>query len=94
MSSFDQNPDGQVVVQAAQRHHARHETAIWGRFAGPDKLVYLIGNGEAPPRRWWGFTERLDRTGQIGDDFTDGNQLVSFVSPSVLSCLFKALAPE
>ena len=25
------------------------------RFAGSDKLVHLIGNGEASPRRWWGF---------------------------------------
>ena len=32
--------------QAAQRHHPRHEPAIWGRFAGPDKSVYLVGQGE------------------------------------------------
>ena len=56
--------------QGAQRHHSRHETEIRVRFAGPDQLVYLIGEGEAPPRRWWGFAERLDRAWQIGDDFS------------------------
>ena len=45
--------------QAAQRQQPRHETEIGVRFAGPDQLVDLIGEGEAPPRRW-GFAERLD----------------------------------
>ena len=27
-------------------------------------------NGEASPRRWWGFAERLHRAGQIGEGFT------------------------
>ena len=35
--------------QGAERHHPRHETAIRGRFAGPDKSVYLIGHGEGAP---------------------------------------------
>ena len=48
------------------------------RFAGPDKLVHLIGNGEAPPRRWWGFAERLDGAAQIGQGFGNGNQLAAF----------------
>ena len=47
-------------------------------FAGPDKLVHLIGNGEVVPRRWWGFAERLDGAAQIGEGFTDRNQAVFF----------------
>ena len=47
------------------------------RFAGRDKLVHLIGNGEAPPRRWWGFAERLHRPVQAAKDFPDRNQAVS-----------------
>ena len=27
--------------------------------------------------RWWGFAERLDRAGQIGQGFPDGNQLAA-----------------
>ena len=62
--------------QGAERHHSRHEPQIGVRFAGRDKLVYLIGNGEASPRRWWGFADRLDRSVQIGQGFTDGDQAV------------------
>ena len=36
--------------QAAQHHHPCHEAEIGVRFAGSDKLVHLIGNGEASPR--------------------------------------------
>ena len=51
------------------------------RFAGRDKLVHLIGEGEAPLRRWWGFAERLDGTGQAVDEgFSDRNQLAAFDS--------------
>ena len=34
------------------------------------------GGGERKPcvLRWWGFTDRLDRAGQIGQGFTDRNQ--------------------
>ena len=63
--------------QAAQRQQPRHEAEIGVRLASRDQLVHLIEAGEAPPRRW-GFAERLDRAGQIGDDFSDGNQAVSF----------------
>ena len=35
--------------------------------AGPNKLVHLIEAGEAPPRRWWGFAERLDVAGVRGE---------------------------
>ena len=70
---------GVAPGQRAQRHRASHETEIGVRFAGRDKLVYLIGNGEASPRRWWGFAERLDGAAQIGEGITDGNQpAVSF----------------
>ncbi len=62
---------GLLARQRAQHHQPRHETPIGVRFAGRDKLVYLIGNGEASPRRWWGFAERLHRAGQIGEGFTD-----------------------
>ena len=37
--------------QAAQHHQPRHEAWIGVRFAGADKLVYLIGHGERVPRR-------------------------------------------
>ena len=42
-------------------------------------LVYLIGLGEVALRRSGCFAERLDGSGQIGDDFTNGNQAVLFV---------------
>ena len=42
------------------------------------KQVYLIGKGETPLRRGRGVADRLDRAGQIGDDFTDRNQLAVF----------------
>ena len=68
---------GVASRQGTERHQPRHETEIGVRFAGPDKLVHLIAEGEAPPRRWWGFAERLDRAGQINDDFSNGNQLAA-----------------
>ena len=40
---------------------------------------------EAPPRRWWGFAERLDGAAQIGDDFTDGNQPVALTLHALFS---------
>ncbi len=76
---------GVAAGQAAQRHQARHETEIRVRFAGPDQLVYLIGEGEAPPRRWWGFAERLDRAAQAADDFTYGNQLAALTLHALFS---------
>ena len=36
--------------QAAQRHQPRHEAQIGVRFAGPDQLVHLVGQGEVVPR--------------------------------------------
>ena len=65
---------GLVRGKAAQRHHARHETAIWGRFAGPDKSVYLIGHGEAPPRLGRGIAERLHGAAHTREGITDRNQ--------------------
>ena len=41
------------------------------------KPAHLIGLSEVALRCWPGFAERLDRAGQIGDDFTDGNQLAA-----------------
>ena len=55
---------GLVRGRLHSAHHARHETAIWGRFAGPDKLVYLIGHGEGVPR--------------LGRSFGNWNQPVLF----------------
>ena len=50
-------------------------------------LVYLIGLGEVVLRRPECFAERLDGFGQIGDDFTNGNQPVSFTHHSfILPC--------
>ena len=60
------------------------KTAIWGRFAGPDKPVYLIGHGEAPPRRWWGFAERRHVI-QAGDDLADRNQLAALTLHGLFS---------
>ena len=60
----------------AQRHRPRHETSLDVRFAGPDQLVDLIGQGEAP--LWGGvLVERLHRTIQIGQGITDRNQLAA-----------------
>ena len=64
--------------QRAERHHSRHEARLRVRFAGPDQLVYLPGNGEAAPRRWWGFAERLAKAAQIGQGFPDRNQTALF----------------
>ena len=43
----------------------------------PDKLVYLIGEGEAPPCRWWGFADRRHQPAQVGENFSNGNQLAA-----------------
>ena len=51
--------------QRAERHHPHHEAQIGVRFAGRDKLVYLIGLGEALPcrgRGLEGFRHRLAQT--------------------------------
>ena len=29
-----------------ERHHTRHEAEIGVRFAGPDKLMHMVGLGE------------------------------------------------
>ena len=63
--------------QAAQCYCAGHEAEIGVRFTGRNKLVYLIGLGEAPLCQSCAL-ERLDRAGQIGQGFTDGNQAVLF----------------
>ena len=52
---------GSVPGQAAQRHQPRHETEIGVRFAGPDKLVHLIGLGEVVQA--WGEASRIFCTG-------------------------------
>ena len=61
-----------------KRHHSRHEAPVRVRFAGPDKLVHLVEAGEVVERLGRGVADRLDRPVQIGDDFTDRNQLVAF----------------
>ena len=71
--------------QAAQHHHPRHEAEIGVRFAGSDKLVHLIGNGEASPRLGRGFAERLDGATQIGQDFGNGNQLATLTLHALFS---------
>ena len=71
---------GVAPGQRAERHRSRHKAALRVRFAGPDQLVYLIGEGEAPPRRWWGFADRLDGAAQIGQGFPDRNQAVLFIT--------------
>ena len=63
--------------QGAERHHPRHEAEIGGRFAGPDKLIHLVEAGEVVQRLGRGFADCLHRAGEIGDDFTDGNQPVA-----------------
>ena len=64
--------------QAAQRHQPRHETHVGVLFAGLDQLVHLIQAREVVPRLGRGFVERPDRPAQIGQGFTDGNQLAAF----------------
>ena len=61
-----------------ERHHTRHEAPIGVRFAGPCELVYLIGEGEVAQRLGRGFAEFLHRAVQIGQGFTDRNQLAAF----------------
>ena len=63
--------------QGAQRHHPHHEAQIGVRFAGRHKLAHLIGLGEVVQRLGRGFADCLDRPVQIGDDFTDRNQLAA-----------------
>ncbi len=41
---------GVSAGQGAQRHRPRHEAEIGVRFAGPDKLVHLVGLGEVVAR--------------------------------------------
>ena len=45
--------------------HPRHETRIGVRFAGPDKLVHLVGLSEVVSRLGRGVAERLPRPIQI-----------------------------
>ena len=63
--------------QRAQRHHPRHEAPVGVRFAGRDKLVHLIGLSEVVHRLGRGVADRLQRAIQIGQGFTDGNQLAA-----------------
>ena len=56
-----------------------------GAASLPDKLVYLIGLGEVVARLGRSFTDRLDRPVQIGDDFTDRNQLAALTLHSLFS---------
>ena len=48
------------------------------RFAGRDKLVYLVGLGEVVERLGRGVADRLDRTAQVGEGIPDRNQAVAF----------------
>ena len=52
---------GVASRQGAQRQQPRHETKLRLRFAGRDKLVYLIEAGEASPRRNTTGVERVQR---------------------------------
>ena len=47
-------------------------------FAGPCELGYLIGEGEVAQRLGRGFAELFHRAVQIGQGFTDRNQLAAF----------------
>ena len=58
------------------------------RFAGRDKLVHLVGNGEAPLCRRRVFAERLDGAGQIGQGITDWNQLAALTLHGFYSPMF------
>ena len=71
--------------QRAQRQQPRHEAQIGVRFAGRDKLVHLIGLGEVVARLGRSFADRLDRPVQIGDDFTDRNQLAALTLHALFS---------
>ena len=55
------------------------------RFAGRDKLVHLVGLGEVVARLGRGVADRLDRPVQIGDDFTDRNQLAALTLHGLFS---------
>ena len=57
------------------------------RFAGPDQLVHLIGEGETPLRRAV-RAERLDGAGQIGQGIGDGNQLTALTLLGFYSPMF------
>ena len=78
---------GVAPGQRAQRHRAAHEAQIGVRFAGPDQLVYLIGNGEAPPpaggvsRSAWMGPPRSAKASPIG------------IKPSRLDCMAHSLTP-
>ena len=55
------------------------------RDAARAKAQAKVSDGR---RRWWGFAERLDRAGQIGQGFPDRNQLAAltlhgFILPGV-----------
>ena len=58
-------------------HQPRHEAQIGVRFAGPDKLVYLIESGEVVERLRRGFADRGHRPAQVGENFANGNQAVA-----------------
>ena len=60
--------------QAAQHHQPRHEAWIGVRFAGDDKLVYLIGAGEVVNCLGRSVAEHLHRSTQAAERFPDGNQ--------------------
>ena len=62
----------------------RRVGAIVGCFAGGGELVHLIEAGEVVQRLGRGFADRLDRAGQIGQGFADGNQAVSLTLHSFI----------
>ena len=70
--------------QAAQRHRSRHEAEVGVRFAGPDKLVHLIGKGEAAPRLGRGVADRRHVI-QAGDGITDRNQPAALTMHALFS---------
>ncbi len=60
---------GRGAGQRAQRQQPRRETELGVRFAGPDKLIHLIGLGEVVPHLGRGVAERRHRLVQATEGF-------------------------
>ena len=67
--------------EAPNRLVRRREPA-GGHFIPSQMAAHDLNSGSGP---WWGFAERLDRTGQIGQGFTDRNQLAAFTLHGLFS---------
>ena len=71
--------------QGAQRHRPRHEAESRVRFAGPDKLVYLVGLGEVVQRLGAWRRGSTSRAAHTGEGITDGNQLAALTLHALFS---------